>query len=286
MRKFYNIHLKKHGLYGCGFFSNYRVCLEQLIIHYDSKLDSIPYIDWSDTAFVDGFNPYVIPPVPENSKNPFDYWFEQEIPTDDDMVIQFPVGESMHRGDIIDHSKHYFDDAISLNKQQTIDKLYLKPKQHIVKKIDNIYDKHFKGNTVLGIMARGTEYNLYHPDYGTYTIDGYIKTINETLENNQDINKIFIVSEDQHYVDKIHKNFANSIYVEAYRKTTESDEYCSMALWPNFYNGRSDHRRKLGEETIIQTKLLGKCDYLLGIHSGIFAGAVLWGENLKKIFKL
>jgi len=286
MKKFYNIHLKKHGLYGCGFFSNYRVCLEQLIIHHDSKLDSIPYIDWSDTAFVDGFDPYGNPQIPLNSKNPFDYWFDQQIPTENDMVIQFPVGESMHRPDIINHTKHYFDDVIGLNKQQTIDRLYIKPKDYIINKIDNIYDKHFKGNVVLGIMARGTEYNLYHSNYGTYTIDGYIQKIEETLENNSDINKIFIVSEDQYYVDRIHKKFSNSIYIEAYRKTTESDAYCSAVLWPNFYNGRSDHRRKLGEETIIQTKLLGKCDYLMGIHSGIFAGAILWNENIKNVFKL
>jgi hypothetical protein len=54
----------------------------------------------------------------------------------------------------------------------------------------------------------------------------------------------------------------------------------------NVSTKRNDHCKLLGEETIIQTKLLGKCDYLFGRLSGVFAGAVLWNENIKKVFKI
>ena len=57
-------------------------------------------------------------------------------------------------------------------------------------------------------------------------------------------------------------------------------------LWPNVTTKRKNQNKLLGEETIIQTKLLGKCDYLFGIHSGVFAGAILWGENITKTFKM
>jgi hypothetical protein len=56
--------------------------------------------------------------------------------------------------------------------------------------------------------------------------------------------------------------------------------------WPNVSNKRADHCKLLGEETIIQAKLLGKCDYLFGRLSGVFTGAVLWNDNLKQIFKI
>lgn len=284
MKKFYNINLKNHNQYGGGFFSNYRICLDYLIRHHDSKIETIPYIDWSSTAFVDGFDINQNPPVPPNSNNPFDHWFDQQIPTDQDEFIQFSNNQPLHS--IISHGKNYFDDPVNLNRQQTIDKLYIKPKKYILDQIDEIYNNKFKTNVLLGVIIRSTEYNLYHPEYGCYTIDEYIKKINKILENNSSINKIFIVSEDQYNIDRIHKEFTNSISVEAYRKTTETNEYCSAVLWPNFYNGRSDHRKKLGEETIIQAKLLGKCDYLMGIHSGVFAGSILWNENIKQIFKI
>jgi hypothetical protein len=43
---------------------------------------------------------------------------------------------------------------------------------------------------------------------------------------------------------------------------------------------------RLTEKTIIQTKLLSKCDHLLGRLSGVLCGAVLWNENIKKLHKL
>jgi len=57
-------------------------------------------------------------------------------------------------------------------------------------------------------------------------------------------------------------------------------------LWPNVDRKRVNQNELLGEETIIQTKLLGKCDYLFGKHSGVFCGGILWGEKIKKICKI
>jgi hypothetical protein len=72
-----------------------------------------------------------------------------------------------------------------------------------------------------------------------------------------------------------------------FRRTDETDEYINRVhCWPNVSTKRPDHCKLLGEETIIQTKLLGKCDYLFGRLSGVFAGAVLWNENIKKVFKI
>ena len=56
--------------------------------------------------------------------------------------------------------------------------------------------------------------------------------------------------------------------------------------WPNVSNKRENNCRLLGEEVIIQTKLMGKCDYLFGRLSGVLAGAVLWNENIKKVYKI
>lgn len=285
MNKFYNIKPTNHGWhFGYGFFSNYRICLEQLIHHHETGGEGKPYLNWDRTTWIEGFNPFESMIIPL-SYNPFDLWFDQEIPKEGDEVIQCDL---LPRPDLINHAKDYFDEPIELARQQTIDKLYIKPKQYIIDKIDEIYEKEFKGEVVLGIMARGTEYNLHHPMYGVFGVNDYIDRIHTILRGNPEITKLFIVSEDMEYVETIAKEFPNNYFIpNVFRRTDEDMEYINKVhCWPNVSTKRPNHCRLLGEEVIIQTKLLGKCQHLVGRLSGIFAGAVLWNENLEKIHKL
>jgi len=285
MSSFYKITPNYVGWgWGYGFFSNYRLCLEQLIHHHETGGVGKPYIDWSKTTWVEGFNPFESTNLVPNG-NPFDSWFDQEIPTATDDVVLCTEGG---RPDLVHHAKHYFDEPDQLLRQQTIDRLYIKPKQYITDKINKIYEDEFKGHVVLGVMARGTEYNYHHPMYGVFGVEDYITEIGKILTDNPQITKLFIVSEDMEYVDAISKAFPSSYFVpDVFRRTDETMEYMNRVhCWPNVSTKRPDHCRLLGEEVIIQTKLLGKSDYLFGRHSGVFAGAVLWSENIKQVFKI
>ncbi len=285
MKTFYRITPTNHGWgYGYGFFSNYRICLEQ-IIHYENIYGpNIPYIDWSTTTWVEGFNPF----ESVNFKftyNPFDLWFEQEIPNDEDVVVNCILGP---RPDLIDHGKDYFNQKQELERQQSTDRKHIKIKNHIIKKIEDIYESEFKNHVVLGIMARGTEYNYHHPMYGIFNVHDYIRGVKKILDKDPEITKRFVVSEDSFYIDEIVKHFPSTFFIpNVFRRTDETDEYINKVhCWPNVSTKRKNHCELLGEETIIQTKLLSKCDYLFGRHSGVFCGAVLWNENIKKIFKI
>jgi hypothetical protein len=270
------------GSFGSGFFSNYRIILEALMLN-DGNMDGIPYIDWSETAWVEGYDPFDGGPLIKN-ENPFDYWFDQKIPTTDD-IINRPLNSGMQV--LINHSQDYFYDKSSLDKQREINNKYLKIKQPILDKIDDIYKNELSGHTVLGVIARGCEFHHHHPNYGVYTIYEYINSIKEILEKNPQITKLFLVSEDSNYIKLLKESFPNSYFLpDVFRRTDETLDYMNRVfLWPNVSTKRKNQNKLLGEETIIQTKLLGKCDYLFGIHSGVFAGAVLWGENIKEIFK-
>ena len=277
----------KHGWkYGYGFFSNYRICLEEIIAHHESGAESIPYIDWSNTTWVEGFNPFESLDIKPH-QNPFNLWFDQPIIKDIDNTEINKYNPSNY-GTIIDHAQHYFDNPTQLNRQQNIDKFYLKPKQYILDKVDKIYKEEFEGHVVLGIMARGTEYNLHHPMYGVFDVNDYIREIGKILNEHPEITKLFIVSEDMEYVEALDKAFSSSYFIpDVFRRTDETIEYINkVQCWPNVSTKRVDHCKLLGEETIIQTKLLGKCDYLFGRLSGILAGAVLWNENIKQVFKI
>ena len=192
------------------------------------------------------------------------------------------------RPDLINHGEHYFDKPEELKRQQKIDKLYIKPKIEILNKINDIYEKHLKGYIVLGVMARGSEYNKHHPMYGVFNINDYINEIKKVLKENPNINKLFIVSEEMEYVRILNEEFPNSYFVpNVFRRTDETDEYIDkVTIWPNVSTKRDNQSKLLGEEVIIQTKLLSKCDYLLGRLSGVFAGAIIWNENIKKVYKL
>jgi len=284
MKTFYEIKTTEHGWgWGYGFFSNYRVCLDQLILYHEKGGKDIPYINWAGTTWVEGFNPFDEMPVMKEG-NPFDQWFDQDIPQEGDTVYN-------HKYKIcvaIDHARDYFDEPTELRRQQYVDRLYIKPKQCLIDRANEIYDNHLRGHTVLGVMARGTEYNAHHPMYGVFNVSDYIREISGILNDNKDIDKLFLVSEDDDYINILHDAFPSSYFVpNVFRKTDEAMEYMiRVHCWCNVSTKRKDHCRLLGEETIIQTKLLGKCDYLFGRFSGVLAGAVLWGDNIKKLYKI
>jgi hypothetical protein len=304
MNNFYNISPTCYGWgYGYGFFSNYRMCLEQIIIHHKNKEKTVPYIDWSKTTFVDGFNPFadssyngvgrhgsnvIIP-----KGNPFDLWFDQPIPQDNDKIDYWKGTDIMS---VIDHGKHYYNEPSKLKEQQHIDELYIKPKKHILNKINEIYEKEFKDHVVLGVMARGCEYNSKdyknnidadHPVFGQFLVKDYIKGIKKILKENPDITKLFFASEEQEYVNELSKEFPNSYFMkDVFRRTDESMDYITKYMcWPNISAKRNNQCKLLGEETIIQTKLLGMSNYFYGRLSGIFTGTMLWGKEFNKVYK-
>ena len=142
-----------------------------------------------------------------------------------------------------------------------------------------------EGYKVLGLVARGTENILHHPQYGTFGIEDYINYVKAYLQENKDIDKVYIVSEDSHWVEALHKALPNSYFVpDVFRRTDETMEYMNRVhCWPCVSNKRKNQAQLLGEEIILQAKLLGKCQHLAGKHGGIMAGGVLWSENTEKV---
>lgn len=76
-----------------------------LIEFHKQKTDKIPYISWKNTTWVEDFNPFKSK-ICLSQENPFDWWFDQEIPSEIDIIETGP--KQPVPGSIIDHSKHYF----------------------------------------------------------------------------------------------------------------------------------------------------------------------------------
>ncbi len=264
--------------YGYGFFSNYFRVLTYLV--RAEQLGLNPWVDWRNTAFVEDYNPFKQKAPPLNDvPNPWDWWFDQEPLLAGDRLIEFECDCG-----VLNHEIRFWKREGMESYKRAADK-YAKIKGSLLKRVDDIYARDFSG-TVLGIMARGCELNAGHPERGNQTFETWVNKARQVLDKYK-IDKIFVVTEDGQYLPRFEKELPNVFYLpDVFRRTNETLEYMiKYNLWPCLDTKRPNQCRLLGEETIIQTLLLSKCDYLIVKQCGVSSGAIFWAkENLKNVF--
>lgn len=264
--------------FGYGFFSNYFRILT-ILVDVD-KLGLMPWIDWTRTAFVEGYNPFTDPP-PLGAENPWDLWFEQSPLADNDELVKifYDCGKFNH--DIKFWKREGLDDY-----KRAHDK-YMILKDHIRQRINDIYEAEFKDKVILGVMARGCEMNHIHPERGNQTLGTWLAKTREVLGIHPEINRVFLVTEDGQFIPHFENIFDNIFYLkDVFRRTDESMEYMiKYALWPCISTKRENQCKLLGEETLIQAHLLSKCDYLVVKQCGVSSAAIfLAKDNLKDVY--
>jgi hypothetical protein len=264
--------------WGSGFFSNY-FCVISMLYEVD-ELGYEPYIDLSNTAFVEGYNPYKDKCPPKNLKNPWEFWFHQNPIQNTTNLIKinysnnrFNVNRKIWGVDEIVHARHLKDK-------------YIKIHNHILDSVQSYYKQNFENKVVLGVMARGTEMNKIHPEYGNQSIQDYINQTKKVLAKEKNIDVIFVVSEDLTYIKEFEKHFSNVFYVKnVFRRTNETLDYTvKYPLWPCLDESRENHCKLLGDEMLMQALLLGKCDYLIAKVCGTASAAIFFSEKIKKVY--
>lgn len=264
--------------WGSGFFSNYFCVISML---YDvEELGLYPYVDFRNTAFVEGYNPYFDESPPETSENPWDWWFVQN--NLDEISSHVLIKYSNNRFNV---NRKIFG-VNELEYARYLRDKYIQIKEHILNKASDYYDENLRGKTVLGVMARGTEMNRIHPEYGNQSIKDYISQTKKVLAKHQNIDAIFLVTEDISYVNEFKKHFPDVYYLkDVFRRTNEPLDYTiKYPLWPCIKNYRDNHCKLLGEEMLIQALLLGKCDYLIAKVCGTASAAVFLSESLRMVY--
>jgi hypothetical protein len=260
-----------------GFFSNYFSVLSTIGICVDNDL--IPYVDASNTWF----NPtcdFENNNVKDLSINPWNWWFEQSLDSPNNVY-----GVKIFR-EYISHDPSIFNTQPNLKSFREIAEDYFKIQNHILEEENLLYETYFKNKTTLGILARGTEMLLYHPEYPKVQLQSWPEVIETYLKANPDINNIFLVSDDNEIIDTIISKFPYTFYLkDFFRKTNQSKEMIDnkyMPWWLISPTNDPNHRKRLGEECLIQAKLLSRCKYFLGTYSGI-SNAVQFFNNDKFI---
>jgi len=256
-----------------GFFSNFFVTLSTAIETYNNGFE--PYVVLNNTVFAKYSN---------TKDNTWEWWFDQYMLKTEDVVENVPQN--------CDHFKMFpapFGD-LSWSRKEIIESRkffdrHFKIKKHILLKSDSYYENNIKNKITLGIMARGTEFNKIHPQYGNHNVYSYIVGVRNILKEHPEINNIFIVTEDNDWIKTFEKELNNVIYMDVFRRTTQPLTYC-INNWEWCYENknRENHTKILGDECIYQTLLLGKCEYLLCKRNSMSAGAILFNDNIKNVY--
>lgn len=251
-----------------GFSSDYLTVVSSYVLALNSNLR--PYVDTSNTWFNPTFD-FEKGVAEDSTINPWNWWFDQE-----ELDTSIPTHNMGYSRDLIGHNPGMFMSQPGILLYAAVADSYLKPKQYIEDKIEKFYNENLLGKNVLGVVARGTENLFYHPEYPKVGANDWPDRIQEYLDKFPEIDTIFLgICDDNEILDAILNRFDNVVYLkDMFRKTTQTEEdvlgNTKKMWWVTPLEGSvADHRKRLGEECLVATKLIARCDYFLGAYSGM-----------------
>jgi hypothetical protein len=236
---------------GGGLFSNLLYVLNHLII--SEKFHFVPVIDMEN---FEGF--YNEKSKVNKTLNSWEYYFEQPA--------NFSLEEVYKSKNVIITSNKTFKNYKFRAKTKHIEikkvfRKYIKFKKNILIEVENIIQNlNINKTNTIGLHWRGTDHKFLpnHPQPPSR------KQIFERVSNlvkNSKSKKIFVVTEDPDYLKILKKKYNNQIlYLNSFRSTKSSD-------FSNF--ARKNHRYRVGKESIIETLILSRLNYLICSESNI-----------------
>jgi hypothetical protein len=258
-----------------GFFSNYFSVISTM---KDCAINGlIPHVDSTNTWF----NPtcdFENNTVSDPSINPWDWWFVQSTKEESTPFVK--MGLNRYH---IPHIPMHFMALPNMPEFKSIANQYCPIKSHILEEEELLYKQHIEGKNTLGILARGTEMLVHHLEYPKVSAKDWPEIIKLCLDQYPDIDNIFLVSDDKRIIESVVNAYPQTKYLEHFFRTTnQTEEELSdknAPWWLHSPDNDPNHRRRLGEEALIQVRLLSRCTYFAGSHSGMFNATLFFNEN-------
>ena len=248
-----------------GFFSNITFILNHLKICNDFKF--IPIIDMENYPTLHNEVKSI-----KKVKNSWEYYFKK--------LNNYSLDE-------VYKSKNVFLSATTFEKNMSVDMTdetlsmhfkKIKLKDNIIKKTNKFIKKNFnKKNKILGVHFRGSTYKTARGHAFPPTVEIMIKNIDFLIKKYK-YNKIFLVTEEEKYFRALHKKFKNKlIFYNSFRMNNLD----SFNIYP-----RKNHRYLLGEEILIETIILSKCQGLTFIKSNVISAAIMFAKKKIKLHEI
>lgn len=279
-KKYYII---RRGAGGAGFFSNYMWVLGHAVFAY--KLGYIPVVDMENYPTL-----YSEKESVNGEKNAWNYYFEN--------VGAASLQEAYQSGSYtlgIDLPLHKYEDKYCLGgyrfpTEKAVS--YYAPfireniriRQELLKEFEEAWNQKIETTgQVLGVHIRGTDMknDLGHPMPAS--VQEYLKRTQEILQENPEIECIFLATDEHEAKESFEEAFADSkwkLFINEAFRTRDSGEKKKTGVHElKVEHARPCHKYLLGKEVLKDAWFLSKCDYLLCGHSNISNVAIIWNEN-------
>ena len=152
---------------------------------------------------------------------------------------------------------------------------FIRPRDYLIRKANDYFQKYMEGNHVIGVHARGTdaiskeEIRPHRKD--SLVLSKYVKEI-ERLLAERPTAKIFVATDAQSSLDYLREAFGGRILAyDSIRHTSGNAAGQGPTGWimPAYISSDRDRAARNGEEAIIEYLLLSRCDYLVHNGSGL-----------------
>lgn len=155
---------------------------------------------------------------------------------------------------------------------------YLKINENIKNKI-NLNLKNFKDKKVLGVHIRQTDLYRSHIDNKLdkpLKIQDYLKEIENNISN---YDMLYLMSDNYQSIEIV-KNYFKDFPIYFIKDIIRSNNSLDNPIFRN-NNNKSTDKYKLGEDIIIETELLSKCDKIIITNSNISSYCLVNNLNIE-----
>ena len=248
---------------GAGMAGNIMIIINELLI-----------MNENDRAWVDmGSYKSICYDNLDYTDNAWEYYFTQNEKFNDgyEILLKPP------RPAMLDYKHHYsqFDPIMIKSKELFYNNF--KIKDDILEEVNGFYELNLKGKITLGCQIRLGDMAKTHD---VTNIDGYWNKILEILEEEPQIEQIFLATDDDEAIDYLAKKTTLPIIYQKniYRTSSELP-------YERLNSQRENHGYNLCKEVLVDILLLTKCDYFLRAKlSAVSSVTTVLSENIKKIY--
>ena len=257
---------------GAGFFSNLNFVLHNLLIC--KKLKMIPFIDMENYPTIHNCRIKI-----NNSYNAWLYYFKpvskytlSEIYQSQNVIL---CDNKTSKDNLFSKKNYssefkYFNGFQYLTKEhRKIFEEYIIINKEILKKVEDFYEKFFKGK-ILGVCFRGSDqktsgYQPYPP-----TEEQMLNATNALIKKYK-FDKIYLCTEDVDYLNLFKKFYGNKIlYYDNPRTNNERDLFDGID---------KKHRYNIGLGNLIDMLLLSKTNHILYAMSNIPTASIFYANK-------
>ena len=217
-------------------------------------------------------------------KNPFEYYVEPLFNVNN-ITQEVFIHEGFYHNELMyGEFDLQYKESYDFLKKVFFDNY--KFKDDIMNEVNDFEIKYFKGDIVLGVQVRMTDFMLH---CNNYDIQYFIEKIRNVF-NLHKITKLFIAT-DNNQVITIFKNLFPNIELLYLKDIERVDEINStvphferLNTSNNTYKKRKYHNYLCGKEAIVDMLLLSRCDYLIKSKSSLSDMALIFNEKIKQTY--